>query len=655
MGKKHILLAAVMMMWLSVTALMGQGYQFKWGEWKHESLTGTIGLEGLFRSQETILKSNLSESPKVSLFNAKFALNSKSYIWHPNFWKLNMNVEYTPSARRDNYIVIPDQSESQTAERFYLQSTFFIKKPLTFNFHTNLFHNFTNRDLLTNTESYKKDFGVSLAYRNGFLPFTLAWRTENWDQNELQTGRTYITKRQNLISEVEQTFTGSDRNKITYTYDDFNREYPSNSNVRNFVNSLNFSSQWYFGKKREHSLSSLFLLHDQKGDNVFTQIQVTENYQAKLPYNLKLVSGFNFTNYEQPGFTTKQTRASSRLQHQLFESLTSNIFYEYTKRSQIEYDETINLGSFGFQYTKSIPAEGRLTLSYEFRRYDNDRAGDQSELRIVNEEHNLTDGTTELLENPRIDIASIVVSNANKTIIYQENLDYLLIRRGEFIEIQRLPGGQIANGDPVSVDYIAMRSNTSAYVSINNAFAVNLSFINNLFEVYYRSFSQDYSDIKGEDPDVLKSIAQDVYGTRIRYHFVTAGIEQDNYASNIIPYKSMRYYLQLNGQVAPKLNLMLTGSQRRLDLTSAKEIQKFSDVSSRLSYDLWYRTRILLETGYRFQNGRGIDLNLRTMRTGFVTQYRKLNISVGYELFRRDFSGERVNYNGGYVRLERNF
>jgi len=50
---------------------------------------------------------------------------------------------------------------------------------------------------------------------------------------------------------------------------------------------------------------------------------------------------------------------------------------------------------------------------------------------------------------------SVLVYNLNRTIIYQENIDCVLIRREDFTEIQRIPGGQILNGQEVSVDYQA--------------------------------------------------------------------------------------------------------------------------------------------------------------------------------------------------------
>ena len=53
--------------------------------------------------------------------------------------------------------------------------------------------------------------------------------------------------------------------------------------------------------------------------------------------------------------------------------------------------------------------------------------------------------------------------------------------------------------------------------------------------------------------------------------------------------------------------------------------------------------------------GRGIDLDLSNLRIELSTRVRNLYLSAGRDIDRRNFSGEIINYNGGYFRIERKF
>ena len=141
---------------------------FQMGFWKHTSLHGSIQMEGLYRSQETTLRNGAKEQPKTTLFTGNLNVNSRSYIWHPNFLKLNIDAEYNPAVRNQKYIVVPNRSETRTAEQARLSTTFFDQRPLSFNTYYNLSHLYINRELTTNVETYQNEFGAGLSYRNSY-------------------------------------------------------------------------------------------------------------------------------------------------------------------------------------------------------------------------------------------------------------------------------------------------------------------------------------------------------------------------------------------------------------------------------------------------------------------------------------------------------
>ena len=128
-----------------------------------------------------------------------------------------------------------------------------------------------------------------------------------------------------------------------------------------------------------------------------------------------------------------------------------------------------------------------------------------------------------------------------------------------------------------------------------------------------------------------------------------------NYESNIVPYRSARYFMTVSHTMGTALTTFISGNWRDYVLTHDDEQQQFADISGRILYAWTRSTTASLDGGYRFQDGRGIDLKLTNVRFQLSNRFRELIMTVGIDVYRRDFSGETLNYNGGFIRIERTF
>ena len=102
-------------------------------------------------------------------------------------------------------------------------------------------------------------------------------------------------------------------------------------------------------------------------------------------------------------------------------------------------------------YQKKIPFNGKLSLMYNYSNIKDSKIVNDQFAPIYDESHQLTDGDITFLGQTDINLNSVIVKNENGSIIYELNFDYILIQQGEFIQIQRIPGGQIRNNDAVLV------------------------------------------------------------------------------------------------------------------------------------------------------------------------------------------------------------
>ncbi len=625
------------------------------GQWRSISFDGLIALESIYRSQENYLTNGRVEKPVTQQFFGQIRLDSRSYIWHPSFMQVNFYLDWHPGVRNQTFLVMPDRSETRTAEQVRLQLEFFNKRPLTVRFFTNFSHGYTNREYATNVEMFQKDFGTGITLRNPLAPLTVNYLYSDWLQNELATGRQFINNRRNINAGLQRSFGQYDQHRFTYSYDDYRRVYGYSGQVHNMIGIWKLQDRVDFSDDRRSGWRSMLYFQNQTGNQEFKRFQAYENLNYQLPANFRTKIFYRYLRHDENFYFLHQHNIKGQANHQLYKSLRSNAYYEYIDINHSSYNQYTSQGGVGFNYTKIIPG-GRLTLGYNYRRRHDNRNVRPGVLQILREEHEMNDNEIILLNNPYVNTASVIVKDVSGTIIYQENIDYLFIEHGVYTEIQRMSGGQIAEGQTVFVDYISEVPLSFDFATNTNGFNSSIMFLQRLLELYYRYYNQNYNNVyEISEYKILKTINQNVYGIRLSKSIFTLGYEYDNYQSNIIPYRSHRIFLTMSGNLLRRLSGTIAANHHIRDLTATNEIQKFTDVSARLVYSVNQQSSVSLSGGHRYQVGRGIDLNLTNVVAEYNLYYRSFNFIAGLELYRRNFSGEKINYNGGYIRIQRIF
>lgn len=621
--------------------------------WDLESISGSVFLESFYRTQETLLKSNSNEYQKSSVIAGQLSLNTKSYLLHPNFFQMDFNVEYRPGLQKDNFLVIPDRSETRTMEKVNFHSTFFQGKPLSLNFFTNYTHNFINREYTSNVEVNHNNIGAALFFRNYIVPVNISFSKDDWKQNEIQSGRKFSTLKYLVNVNLQKSFGNFNRNKLKYSYEDNQRNDISSNSILSKISTIDLKNNFYFNKEHTSTLNSFITFDSRTGDRKTDRLQINENFMMDLPYQFNFATNYRNMNYKQEDLDYIQNNVTATLNHKLYSSIQTSLQYEYNDLNHSSYHEFYSINGLSVNYKKNIPS-GTLSLFYDYNNRKENRNSSPEVLSIVDEKLQLDDLKTVLLKNPFVLINSIVVTDLNKTIIYEENIDYIIIAQANFIEIQRLPGGQIQNGDYVLLEYSTEKQLSYSFNSTKNAYGIHLNLFKNSLELYARSNSQEFKDIDVFENKIFKNIDQRVIGAKISYKFITAGYEYNIYDSNIIPYNSTKYYLNFS-KTANKIKFILSGKRREHILKETNENQFFSDIAGKVIYQFNPKYKIKLDGGYRIQEGRQIDLNLFTARGEFVTSFRKMFFTVGFEMYNRNFSGEKINFNSAYLKIERFF
>ncbi len=631
--------------------------------WRLNSFNGEINLNGSYWDQE-INRNNFNELQESSYISGGLFLNSNSYFWHPNFLSLDLNVGYSPETGQRLSLVTPDRNEVNTLKKLYVKALFFQHNSLNLNVFTNINESYNNRENLTNLKSYFENWGSTLSYANEYLPFTLSYNHLKGEQKELQTERSYITEQNSFESRATKSFGSNDWQQFIfshneYTYDDtfsFSGQDRNTNIIKNKITSWSLNNNLFFDPKKKYSINSRVSNENQRGDLEYKRFQVFENIFLKLQKKLKFFGNYNFLDTQGDIQDSRQHNVRGALSHQLYKSLRTRASAEYNTIGNTQYEEVINRAGLDIRYVKKIPLEGLLSFTYRINTNKQERNSEAAYLFIQNEEHTISDGQMELLNNQNINTNSVMVRDITSTALFRLNFDYVLIERNEFLEIQRIPGGQITNNSTVLIDYGATQPLSYQFKAINNFFGASISLLQNKIEFYFNTSKQDYINPVNIDFLTLNFFNKNVYGSRFRYGFLSGGVEHDNYRSVIIPYRLTRYYLALQGNLNQKLFYTLNSDLRDYHMIVEEGMkQKYYNISGNVSYNFSPKTKLNLEGAYRKQEGEAIDLDLITARLELTTNFRQLYISTGLELYKNEIFNEQMDFSKVTIQISRKF
>jgi hypothetical protein len=500
-------------------------------------------------------------------------------------------------------------------------------------------------------------WGGMVSLNNRILPITVTYRNLAWDQQETETGRKFNMDQQNLQVRASKSFGSRDRNELVYFRNDYQYAYSDLHRTQHLTNRVALNNSFYFDAGRKYNLNSRISWYDQEGTTSFRRFEVLEGLSFQLPYQLRVTANMSIFNLKDPVQEMDRKRVRTTLQHQLYESLTSRIYFEFGKLAQqasfVNNERDIRSG-LELRYTKKIPT-GTLNLNYRYYRHQHRTEGETGLLSVLNEEQVLSDAAVVLLNKPYIDISTVVVKDLTGAIIYQPNFDYMLIPRASYVEIQRIPGGQIPDNSGVSIDYTYRQPGTFSYGENNNHFSISVLLFKRLLELYYHFSIQDYPKVIDGDLLTLNYYHQHVYGLRMDVGFARGGVESDLYSSSIIPYRMWRYYLDLNWNLWSRLQVTMNGNVRDYRMIADEVDQLYANVSGKVLYMIRPGMHVSISSGYLHQRGRNIDMDLLTSRAEYSSVFRKLQLRVGLELYRRIYRESEFAINGGYIQITRKF
>lgn len=504
----------------------------------------------------------------------------------------------------------------------------------------------SDREFAGTIESTTSESGAIAQLRSKVAPTTLQIFHREEDQSDPLGTTDYNLTQDTAHLESNVVLTDAQRLEVDYTFDSVDEKQGSLFQDTYDRNDGTFTHLLDFGPDKRDNLRSSFRVYTQTG--LVAQETYRLDEQLRLYHSDRLDSHYDATLEDRTiqGQEQKLVRGLAGIRHRLFDSLTSTASIGGTREeiTDISTSDTVFVTG-GLDYTKKVPW-GRLdaSLGLSFQTQDNSDRG--TSVAIQNESHTFNDPFPIVISRRNIVPSSVRVTAASGFPEYQEGSDYTLDAFSNRIELRRVVGGAIADGETVLVSYEVgpepgntLDTNTQ---TVTLRYTIDEGWLTGLSP--YLIYRRTDESVSTKDPSqfILDDVNSLTYGLDYRLGGLFLKAEEENHDSTVQPYDATRLEASYNQRFSRDSALNLSATQEMIDYrdeTSSVTLNRLSgrwtqrfEPSLELSVDLVYRDE---------QDGDGTST--QGFEQGLEIRWRKRQTSVYLTLRNSMLDGDSVN------------
>lgn len=580
-------------------------------------------------------------------FEETFTLSTGGYIYHPNLVELNLSGTF---GLTQDSIDSTTQSEQQngTVEEWDLNATILRKETTPLTLYSRRTRQLISRELGPTLDDTITSTGGILEIRSKDVPTRVEAFHSDQEQTGLGENTGNFTMSQNTVlwhSEARPT-----NNQLwswDYTFNQVDQTTEGFGSDSFVINEAVLSHSLDFGKDRRSNLSSTVDYYNQTGDLPIERLHWTEVLQ--LHHTESFDTHYNYTLDRQSFENTDETtnRGVAGFTHRLYKSLVTNGEVGVQQVNRTDNANTFEtFAHIDWDYRKKVPL-GEFTgiLGGGWDRQENE-ARRQLE-HVLDQPETFSDPAPAIVTGNGIVPASVRITDATGLIVYQPGLDYNLRGFPDRLEIDRVIGGRIANGQTVLVDYslLPQPGNTSTTTNffIGGRYDIEEGPLKGL-SLYTRYRRQDQTiDTSSTALITLTPDSYDdfVYGAEYRIWHLTATAEQEYYNATISPFDSTRFELRYVERLKQETTLTMDANYQTILYKQESNRIDLLTVSGQLQHsftrELWGYATVL----YRDENdelrgpSRGwqeeVELQWQHRQTTVYALFRNNQLSTDFQ------------------------
>ena len=511
-----------------------------------------LDLQREFEDEERTSATVGDRSEETDLFRQRLNVDGTGWWYHPEFVSFTYSLEpewrQEDTSSNDDF----DRDDDITFFGYFLDARFLKSKPQS----AGLFLR-QSRNTFDSTLSPSNVTETNIARATWQLKEYLLPTNFTVERNDSKFEDLFPTRDKSDIFRVDSRHdTDRSRSNIRAEFVNQDRrigvsETETDRLLINASNTFNFSDNF--------RLLSSFSGIDSKSDQIDSSAYfLSERVLLEHGPSLRSDHELRVDKRENAGSDSRATLLSSSVQHFLYENLTS------TARAQLSRDDFDNgqLDVFetgiDLRYTRRIP-QGRINAEtgYSYRYEDND-FDSRSGLK-TDEVLSVTGVELLFLQEVNVVVDSIVVTDATASIVYVEDLDYVVVTIGSSVAIEPTLFGGIADRQVLLVDYRFITQ--SPFTSDRNQvfFGASLDLWRAL-RVFYNVNRSKENLRSGIRPSDLIDDKIQRYGLALRYRWSTTRLEVEKRDTIRVPLERFRASESLIFQLTNRFSLGVSAS-----------------------------------------------------------------------------------------------
>lgn len=545
-------------------------------------------------------------APKIrdteDLFRETLSLSGRAFIGHRNLIDLNVSVQL---GLEDSFLdsdTFARKEHDNTFRNLYDISALILGEgPAPLTVYTRRDQTLLDREFAASIDSTTTETGAFLLVKSDVAPTTFRYFHREQEQIDRLGMLDFGLVQDTFEVESEIRLADKQRLSLDYTYDLIDEDLSFGATQQFDRHNALAVHTIDFGPEDRYNLRSSLRYFEQNGDINHRQVRWDETLLLRHTDRFETRYDLSVDDQTIEGQNQRMGLGAFSLRHRLFESLVTTARLGGSATTIEDEFETTNVfGDVGLQYTKAVPY-GRLDASVGlgFNREDNGERG--SELAILNDSRVFSDPQPIVISRRNVVPGSIVVTDAANVRVFVQGVDYTVRVLPDRVEIRRLVGGAIADGQQVLVDYRVGPEPASTVDTVVGNFAVRYSITEGRLsglDVYLTYQQVDQMLRKGSPLTIVLDDTQRlVYGVEYRIWAFTFTGEQEHFDSSVTPFDALRLGARFDQRIGPSSALTVDLTREELDFPRDDNRVELNRITAtwfqQLSSELDFRAHLL--------------------------------------------------------------
>jgi hypothetical protein len=580
----------------------------------------------------------ISDKHDSEVLRARFDTEMTGWLYHPEVAAYTLRLSPEWQQTQDQF----DPGSEQHGDRFLLgyglDATLLALKPYTLNLYARRQNSTLTSSLAPRSESETDAYGASLRLKYPALPTILSYAHSisqqtgfyDSDQDRDEFRLSMRNQRAKSHTRLEASHVTQDRTSLgstTYTENLF----ASLLNNAWFKpdNRVSLASVLTYRESQINAASAAALpLAESRGSGLSLAETLNWRHRSNFSTNYNL----QYSEDEYDSLSVNRTLASAGMTHSLYENLVTTAAISGSSDSQGED----NLGgNLSFSYQRRIPGGMIFANMAQDYRVTN-RALGGVDLQVFDEIQVLTTADVTLLDNENVDLASVVVTSADGSIVYQVDLDYTLQLIATSVRISRIPLGAIADGETVLVDYV-YRSDPAFDDAVNSQSYGLGFFLWGAWRIAYNYTQSDQEFRGGTPPDVLNKDATHRVDTDLQWRWsTTRALFENSDQTAGISLKRWRIEETLKFRPLRRTFLSASGYYGETTFKDINNEETIYGFRTDLQWQLPFSSRLRIEGQYNVVEGTSVDTVDRGASVLWEWSYGVWRADASYRFLRQE-------------------